>query len=454
MKTHRILPLHGAAGLTECSTLEVDARYSYPGMLFFYAEQLDEARLRLTLSQVLDDFPQYAGKLRTSAVRLQIQHGGAAATFDVAHSGSTRAALQAQLRATGRCRQLEPQVSVLGIALAREPTLLVRLTLLRDGCVLGVGWNHAVGDMHSTMLLLRAWAAAYAGRSYPKPLVLTDRDAYLRATLPNPSRARPDARRIDLLPSLALRMQLFRPAVGVTCELSNAQLDALQRSLSGTQPITRNDALCAHVYAVLRRLSPAAKQTKLCLVVNFRKRLGLPDHVIGNMTSLLAQPVRKHHSAAQIAASLRKRLNEYADKHVSYHPTARVYRASSSTGARLRIINRHFRPGSGDIFITNWDKFGVYDLAFGTSRPELFQPVVLGAAQLPQWFMIVYELPNARGLGVTLGLPKAVAKHWNSPVGQALLHGTPPTPEAELVQLHRAAGHNARGAVNERISAL
>jgi hypothetical protein len=427
MKTHRILPLHSSAGLTECSTIEHESRYSYPGMLLFYPSKLDAARLRGSLSQVLSDFPEYASKLRVSATALQIRHGAGPAVFECAQLDSTLADVMAVLRAHKRYAALEPAVRVLGVLLTLEPTLLIRLTELRDGCVLAVGWNHAIGDMHSTMLLLRAWADAYAGRPYQKPIHVYDRDAYLRAVLPDSRAVRSVARRTSLVSSIAQRLPLFQAGTQVHAELSKTQLETWRAALSGNQPISRNDALCAHVYAVLRRLSHAPQQTNLCLVVNFRKRLGLPDRLIGNMTSLIAQPVRKHHSAAQVAAGLRKRLDEYADKHVYYHPTARVFRACERVSQRLLLVSRQFRPGSGDIFITNWDNFGVYDLTFDGSPLELCHPTTLGT-QLPQWFMIVYELPRGQGLGVTLALPKAVARRWQSQEGQALLHGIPYAP--------------------------
>lgn len=429
MKTHRILPLQRSAGLTECSALEIDLQYSYPGMLFFYPEQLDAERLRRALARVLSDFSPYAGKLVARAVSLQIEHGAAPARFETVQHDSSLAQLMAELRSRGRCRELEPQIALFRLMLAREPMLLVRLTQLRDGSVLGIGWNHAVGDMHSTMLLMRAWADAYAGRDYQKPILVTERDAYMRSVLPNSLAVRSTARRTRILPALTQRFKLLQPSVRVDAEFPSSELFALQRALGSSslrgKTVSRNDALCAHVYSVLRRLSLTSHQTNMCLVVNYRKRVGLSDQVVGNMTSLLSQPVRKQHSASRTALSLRRRLDEYADKHVNYHPTSRVFHACSRPTQRVRLVSRQFRAGSGDIFITNWDNFGAYELAFDEVLPELFCPVVLGSAQLPQWFMIVYELPRAQGLAVTLGLPKAVAKRWQSAEGQALLHSPP-----------------------------
>jgi hypothetical protein len=422
MMLHFIQPMHQATGHTECSMLEIESRFSYPGMLYVYPEKLDATRLRQTLAQVLDDFPEYASELVASTMRLRLLHGASPAKFETASLDRTVAELREQLR-NGRCRELEPAVSTLKIARAREATLLIKLTEARDGCVLAMGWNHAVGDMHSTMLLLRAWADAYAGRIYHKPMRVTDRDVYLRSVIPNPSAGCSVARRASVFNAIATRLELLRPATQVLTEFSITELSALQHTLGGPKRVTQNDALCAHVYSVLRKLSGATQPSNLCLVVNYRKRLGLPNHIIGNMTSLLSVPVRSQETAGHTAAAIRGSLGEYANKHVSYHPTISELRACTRPLERLRLVNKQFDPGSGDILISNWNSFGTTSLSFGSARAVAFHPICLGSAQLPQWFMLVYELPRSQGVAVAIGLPKELARRWSSVEGQALLHG-------------------------------
>ena len=426
MKKHLIRPLHPTTGSTECGALEVETRFGYPGMLFLYEDKPDRLRLMAALARVLDDFPQYAGKLVASGVRLQIQHGGGAVAFEHARSDEALDALSAALNA-GHARSLEPAVSKLRIAATREAPLAIKFTELRDGCALAVVWNHAVGDMHSTMLLMRAWADAYAGRVWEKPIVLTDRDAYLRSVMPDPGMVRSAARRASLPLAIALRLAYLRRAVRVSVEYSWAQLAAIHQALNIGRPITLNDAVSAHVYTVLRRLAGATEPTNLCLVVNFRKRVGLSSRLIGNMTSLLSQPVDELDTPAQIAASVRDGLEQYASKHANYQATMRVFDAHLSVSQRGSLISRQFSP-FGDIMITNWNGFGVYDLAFERAQPVLFRPIVRGVTELPQWVLIVYELPRSRGLALTVGLPPSLAERWSSPEGQALLRRPPSRP--------------------------
>src|SRR6185312_2052423 len=162
----------------------------------------------------------------------------------------------------------------------------------------------------------------------------------------------------------AARWKLLRAGTRVSIGYSWAELSALRHALSHNESVSLNDALCSHVCTVLRELSGATEPTKLCLVVNYRKRLGLSDQLVGNMTTLVCQTIDELDTRAQIAAGLRHKLREYAAKQVNFHATLRVYRATARANERLRVVSRQFAPGSGDVFITNWNNFGMYDLTF------------------------------------------------------------------------------------------
>jgi hypothetical protein len=397
-------------------------------MVLFFPVRLDEARLKQALARVLNDFPLYAGKLRLTGTNLTVEHGVCPVQFETVQSTVGLEHLMAEVRA-GRTRAVEPSLSRLKITLTREVTLAVRLTEAREGCALSMVWNHAVGDMHSTMLLMRAWEAAYAGRPYETPIMVADRDAYLREVMPDPVAARSALSRGSYLQAFAQRWALMQPATRVNLEYSTAQLRTLREALSQNKRVTTNDAVCAHVFGAVRRLAGATDPTNLCLVVNFRKRLGLSDRLLGNMTSLLDQPVDEIDSSAQTAASIRDALDHYTARHSNYQATMRVVDVNLRPVDRLRVVTRQYKPGTGDMMVTSWANFGAYDLCFGTARPQLFYPLILGAARLPPWVTIVYELPAARGLGLMLALPPALAQRCLSAEGQALLHRVERTSE-------------------------
>src|SRR5262249_9198227 len=119
-------------------------------------------------------------------------------------------------------------------------------------------------------------------------------------------------------------------------------------------------------------------------------------------------------------ARLRQSLSDYTTKHVDYHATMRVLEAHERPSERDRLISRQFMPGSGDTLITNWNGFDVYELSFAAMQPLWFCPIARNSMQLPQWMMIVYELPAADGLAVAIGLPPKLAKRMSTAAGQAL----------------------------------
>jgi hypothetical protein len=390
-------------------------------MIYFYPEKLNVHRLQVALASVLGDFPQYAGTFVKRGIKLELRHGKGAVTFEVGRSRES-VRMWANDPRSRESRQLQPSTTIAKIATTREASLLVRLTEARDGCALAVGWNHAVGDMHSTMLLMRAWAEAYRGRPHERPIIVADRDAYLRAMMPNPSTARSSFHCASWIQAITYRLGFLRRATRVSVDYSWSQLEALRRASSADGYVSVNDALCAHITLVLRRMHGTSGSTNLCMVVNFRNRVGLPENIVGNMLSLLVQPVDEDATPLRLARRVRVGLDDFADKHADYQATMRVLDAHAKVSDRRRMISRHFRPGRGDLFVTNWGKFGAYDLEFGTSKPIQFHPLLLGVNSLPPWIMVIYERPHSRGLTVTVGLPSAVAAHWSSPEGQAMLY--------------------------------
>lgn len=102
------------AGSTACSTFEAESRLSYPGMIFVYPDKLDETQLRQSLTRVLSDFPQYAGRLVSNGTRLSIRHAAAAVSFETQHSRDSIETWIDAIRA-GRRREIEPRVSTLRV---------------------------------------------------------------------------------------------------------------------------------------------------------------------------------------------------------------------------------------------------------------------------------------------------------------------------------------------------
>src|SRR5262245_26527835 len=112
MKTQLVQPIAPRSALTYCAFGDSFAvAAGTPHIAFCYRERLDPARMRRALSQVLDDFHVYAGRVsyREGAWQIDGRRGGAA--FEVAESSQPCAALGAAAHAK-HSALVCPQISV------------------------------------------------------------------------------------------------------------------------------------------------------------------------------------------------------------------------------------------------------------------------------------------------------------------------------------------------------
>jgi hypothetical protein len=393
-------------------------RYAAVSIAFCYNQRLDVARLRDALSQVLSDFPVYAGRIRSSPGALQIEHVGRGAVLEVAASSEPFDTL-ATTANQGRGDLLCPVLSTRRALSGRGPLLSARLTETADGSVLGVTWHHLVGDFHSTMQLLRAWSQAYTNSGYDAPAFVLDRPQYLEARVPDPANAVSALRLCSASEMLSMLRFMMQRKRRVDIDFGWDELAQLQHAAMREGYVTPNDALCAHAFSVLRALAPARPVARLGLTVNYRKRLGLPANLVGNMLSALVMDIDARADMAAIAGALRARLNVYASEHADYHATRRFLDRHPSRFQRMRIVPQVGDPSGSTWCVTHWTDFGVYDLAFDGAAPALF--CSLSAAPMPLMANL-FERPQRRGITLSLHLPEALARQMDSPEGRARMH--------------------------------
>ena len=418
MRRQLITPSDAIARTTRLSRIDGMLSTMVPRIAFCYAERLDAQALALALARVLNEYSAYAGRLCPQGAALWLKHGVGGAAFETMASPASIDELHARA-SQGAMDEVCPRISALRASLGKEPLLAVRISQARDGTVIGLTWHHPVGDMHSTMLLLRAWSLAYRGLPYDPPFEVPDRDAYLTERLPDPQSAVSNA---ILLPASEWITMLMRLAIQrtrrVSFELSAKALDALTREASAGRSVSRNDALCAHVCSAIRQLNNQSDVSTLTLTVNYRKRVGLPDSMLGNALCMLPQAVERSDGLPEIAAQLRGRLDEFATKHIDYGATLRFAQQHSSFWERTRLWMRGYEPQRGNLFVSNWTGFGIYDLTFGTGQPRY----VCCLATDSTWFATVHESPRTGSVAFAVTLPRALADRVNGSEGRALLY--------------------------------
>jgi hypothetical protein len=300
----------------------------------------------------------------------------------------------------------------------------VQLSRLAGGAAaLGCSWHHAVGDMHSFMLLMRAWSAFVEGTPPPEVSIVEDPDAYLDKMLPPEDSGRPAFRRPDAAEAAGLRreiegaLRLNRP---VQIYFTAAEVDRMRQDFTAAagRRLSTNDILCGHLASTVRGLDGDTADRRLTLPVNIRGRFDIPGTIVGNLLGELHLPCAGGAAPATIAADLRAAVEDFPRTQLGFR----------ASWAFLEAIGRSrfdecfpaaFDPLTRSFMVTNWARFGVYDIAFGGHRPAFFSPTT--ALPLP-WMCWVVEGFDGEGHLATVILPAALSTRLRGPAGTAALH--------------------------------
>ncbi|HEX3649361.1 MAG TPA: acyltransferase [Pseudonocardiaceae bacterium] len=399
-------------GLTDTMLAGVPA-----SLAMFYRGTLDAGRLADGLAAALAHVPVFAGRMRRGDNGLLAIECGSG---DVPLS-------------TGEVA--EPLGDAIGrVAIAgsgyldhvseMEPLLRVRISLLADGgTVVGLSWHHAVGDMHSLALLLHSWSAAVDGRPLPAAQVVLDRDAYLDAVLPEQDCGRPGFRLPDDDEAERLRREVGNSmAANRTAQVyfAAAEVARMRQKFvaDAGRPLSANDVLCAHLTTTTRRLDDDTEDRMLTVPVNLRRPLGLADDAVGNLLGDVQVRCPSGGEPAALAADIRAGVSGFVDRHLNLR-TNRAFLAGIGAGRLSDCVPVGFDPKRRTMTITDWTRFGAYDITFGGQRPALVTAVANPPLPWLCWFIEGFD---GTGVLATVVLPARLAARLRGAEGRAALH--------------------------------
>jgi hypothetical protein len=395
--------------------------------VFYYERTLDPARLADGLRQALERVPVFGGTLRTGDGVLDIvcdDIGVPLATADLDEDLAT-AVGRAPLPGAGLVEPVKAWS-------AREgglPLLSVRVNQLAGGgTALGCSFSHAVGDLNSFMVFMRVWSAAVEGTTPPEVVLVPDRDAYLDQVLPLDDSGRPSIWLPDPAQAEQRGAELaaaFAPDANRTVHVyfTDAETARLRAGFSAAagRPLSVNDVLCAHLVGTIRGLDDeddGRAERLLTLVVNLRRRFGLPAGVIGNLVGNLHVSCPPGAAPETVAAGIRAAVDDFARSHLSY----RSNQAFVDTIGRGRLgecAPIGFDPARRAYVYSDWRGVGAYDVAFGGQRPVYFCQTA--DLQLP-WGGWTSEGIAGAGYLSTVCLPAKLAGRLADADAQAALH--------------------------------
>lgn len=391
-------------------------------VVFFFARALDETRLADGLARALAHVPVFGGRLHTRDEALEIvcDDAGVPMTFVDVDEPLGGAIGRVTLPTSGFVTHVDAAAARHG----EHPLLTVQVSRLSDGgTAVGCSWHHAVGDITSFLLLMRAWSAAVEGVPPPAVQVIEDRDAYLDGVLPRTDCGRPGLRLPDAAEAAELRRQVemaARSVRTVQVYLGDAEVGRMREELgaSAGQKLSRNDALCAHLVSTLRRLDGDARSRVLTLPVDMRRRYDLPPGAVGNMLSEISLPWAPDDGPAALAVAIRGAVDDFTRSHLSFRANHAFVDAIGRS--RLRdCVSVGFDPANRAISVSNWSRLDAYGIVFEGQRPVAFSPVT--SFQLP-WVSWLVEGFDDSGFLYTVAVPSALAARLRGAEGRAALH--------------------------------
>ncbi|HEY3481871.1 MAG TPA: acyltransferase [Streptomyces sp.] len=391
-------------------------------VVHFFDEALDEERLAAGLASALERVPVFAGRMRTVDGVPEIVCDGSGVPMDSYDLHETLREAMGRVTTPG-----EGLVGPVEAAKARGgglPLLTVRVGRTSDGgTALGVSWHHAIGDMQSFVLLMRAWSAAVEGRELPEVELVTDRDAYLDRVLPATDCGRPGFRVPEPEEAALLAHEVAVSGLAnrtVQICFGDAETGRMRDAYSAAAGLrlSGSDALCAHVLTTLRELDGHTEAGGLTVPVNLRRALGLPAGVLGNLLGEIHLDTPAGARPEQVAAQLRAAVADFTGSHLNL----RANQAFLERLGRSRLgecVPLGFDPVRRRFTFSNWSRFGLYELTFGGRPAVFFSP----AANLPlPWVSWMVEGFENTGSLFTVVLPARLAGRLRRPEGRALLH--------------------------------
>jgi hypothetical protein len=392
-------------------------------VVFLYDRQLDESLVADGLAAALRRVPVFGGRLRTRADdTLEIvcsDDGVPMALYEV--DGTLGDAIgRVAMAGSG----FVDHVAAASARTGGDPLFTVRLTRLADGStVLGCSWHHAVGDMHSFLVLMRIWSAYVEGTEPGDVLLVDDRDAYLDGALPLRDSGVPGFRLPSTAEAEALRREIMiatRANRTVQVYLGPEEVGRLRQKFSAEagRALSVNDVLCAHLVTTIRRLDDDLEDRFIAIPVNVRRLLDLPATVVGNLLGEIHLRCAGDSRPETVAENIRAAVGDFVGSHLNLRANKAFLVAAGP--ARFRdCVPIGFDPARRTFTVSNWSRFGAYDITFGGHRPVLFAPAA--NLQLP-WTSWLVEGFHGNGFLYTVVLPAKLAARLRGEAGRAALH--------------------------------
>ena len=377
-------------------------------VVFFYKQGIPLDDLVEALSQVLIDFPVFAGVIDSINDDLYINCNNQGVHFSVTKNDrrlDDMLKLLPQLKQKHLVDLVNPKKAKSG----KSPIFTIRVTRFAcGGMAIGACWHHSIGDMHTFMYLMRAWSDTMNHMEYEKPLIVEDRDEYSASTMDLEDNHHDNSGIRYLEGKELIRFMLYmmfraRNKREIMYYFSESELRNMCHAYSekaGMQ-LSRNDTLCAHLFGIINEIDVPTPNRLLSIAVDYRRRTNLPRQLLGNYITSLRFNENQNPDSNTLARNIRTSVNDFKNQ-FDYFASKNYLEQHPRGNQSGRFIAKAIDPLNRALLITNWAGFGVYDVSFNGARPFFFTP--LDAFPFP-WLTSISEGPENQGLVYNANLP-------------------------------------------------
>ena len=279
-------------------------------VVFFYEKSIDYNLMIESLKEVLNDFPVFAGIMRNIDNYLHIDCNNKGVLFSITKDDCILGVVIKELLNT-KAERLVNIINAKKTIRDQSPIMTIKLNYYAcGGMSLGVCWHHAIGDMHTFMLFMKAWSNKANNKVYNFPLIVKDRDEYLQLNLKNNNNKVSGVRflkTIDLLELVFYMLLNSDNYLPLVIYFSENELRNMQEEFSkmNDKKLTVNDSLCSHLFDLITKFDDYDKDRYLSVVINYRDRVKLPLNILGNFISTIIIPNKKIANSFHLAKNIR-----------------------------------------------------------------------------------------------------------------------------------------------------
>lgn len=410
--------------LIKCAYADQTLQNIVVPMAFYFTESVPAERLKCELENLVEYFPYLKGRFVRQADALLIS---ADAPQPIAFQTQSLdcSMIDQILRVEKNDNEhlidpLDNRATLQGQA----PLLTIKASYFScGGMCIGIAMNHAVGDINSAAYFLRAWACAIDRVPYEAPVAVPDREAFI-LEYARDNGAAPGLRYLggwDIARLMFYLLVRVRNKSTLKFYFSPQELARMKAEFNRhcDTPVSTNDALVTHLFARFASLEGNIADKTLSLAVNVRRRIRIPQPVIGNLLSPLDLTAGQPFSSWSFAERLRQGLNRFESEHMNFVANHQLVDGKGGTAKLSRFVLRALDPERGNILITNWNQMGLYGTRFGSGELLYFTPV--GKVEMP-WASAITEGFEGKGLIYNITLPSRCAEAALSPEWLAALH--------------------------------